>query len=105
MKSALLIFAVVLLSATSHARIVHYSCFSYADKEPASVILESSTLEVNATFRGQNISGRSTAKVTPNIHLPFVSIAGEEREMYLDVKSKILSIQTNEGMIYQGYCP
>ena len=104
MKSFLLIFGALLLSSTSHARIVSYSCVGYENKEPATLILDSSSLDVNATFRGQNISGRSTSKVSPNIHLPFANSAGQELEMYLDVKSKILSVQANGGVIYQAYC-
>jgi hypothetical protein len=104
MKSFLLIFAGLLLSSTSHARIVHYSCASYADKEPATLNLETQTLDMNAIFRGQNIEGRSTAKVTPNVHLPFINAAGEELEIYLDVKAKVLSIRNNTGVIYQAYC-
>lgn len=104
MKSFLLIFAVLFVCSTSHARIVHYNCASYEDKEQANITLESSSLEVTGLFRGQNISGLSTKKVSPNIHLPFVNAAGEELELYLDVKAKILSVRDNVGVIYQGYC-
>lgn len=104
MKSFLLIFGALLLSSTSHARIVQYTCASYEAKEQATLTLETKSLEVNAIFRGQNIEGRSTSKVSPNIHLPFVNAAGEELEMYLDIKSKVLSIRNNVGAIYQAYC-
>jgi hypothetical protein len=104
MKSFLLIFGALLLSSTSHARIAHYSCVAYEDKEPATLTLETQSLDVSAIFRGQKVEGRSTSKVTPNIHLPFVNQKGDELEMYLDVKSKILSVRSEAGVIYQGYC-
>lgn len=104
MRSLLLIFGALLLSSTSHARIAQYNCVSYEGKEPATLTLETKTLDINATFRGQSIDGRATSKVTPNVHLPFVDATGEELEMYLDVRAKILSVRNNTGMIYQAYC-
>lgn len=105
MKSLLLVLAVAFVSSTSHARLVHYNCVSYQDKSEQVVLnLESKTLEVSGHYKGQNIQGVSTAKVTPNIHLPFISREGQELEMYLDVKGKVLSVQSAEGVVFQGYC-
>lgn len=104
MKS-LLILGALLISSTSHARLIHYNCVSYQNKSEEVVLnLESKTGEVSALYKGQNVQGISTAKVTPNVHLPFVSHDGLELELYLDVKGKVLSVQSTEGTVFQGYC-
>lgn len=104
MKS-LLILGALLICSTSHARLVHYNCVSYQNKSEEVVLnLDSKSLEVSALYKGQNIQGVSTSKVKPNIHLPFVSREGQELEMYLDVKGKVLSVQSAEGTVFQAYC-
>lgn len=104
MKS-LLILGALLISSTSHARLVHYNCVSYQNKSEEVVLnLESKTGEVSALYKGQNVQGISTTKVAPNIHLPFMSREGQELELYLDVKGKVLSVQSTAGTVFQGYC-
>jgi hypothetical protein len=105
MKSFLLIFGALLMASISYARPVHYQCTSYQNRsETVTLDLESTTLAVKFDYKGQIIEGRSTDKVKPNIHLPFTSDSGQELELYLDVKSKVLSVRTLEGVVFQAYC-
>lgn len=105
MKSYLVILGALLLTSTSHARLVSYTCVSYQNKsEQVSLNIESSSLEINGIYKGQQIAGRSTNKVKPNIHLPFISNTGEELELYLDVKAKVLSVTSAEGVVFQARC-
>ena len=105
MKSFLLIFGTFFLASISNARPLSYQCVSYQNRsESATVDLESNSLALKVVYKGQIIEGRSTDKVKPNIHLPFTSETGQVLELYLDVKSKVLSVRTLEGVVFQAYC-
>lgn len=66
--------------------------------------VESTSLEVKFVYKGQTIERRSTDKIKPNIHLAYTSETGQELELYLDVKSKVLSVRSVEGVVFQAYC-